>query len=67
MTILNKWWFSTADELVGIIKCHDDITGEDKFYISGDAVIIEDERNDFVKGNIICKECLKKKRVQECQ
>ena len=34
-TIVNKWWFSTADELVGIIKCHDDITGEDKFYIGG--------------------------------
>lgn len=31
--IINKWWFQTADELVGIVKIQDEITGEQKFYI----------------------------------
>lgn len=50
----NGWWFY-CDGYCGRQLSEDDI-------ISGDAVIIEDERNDFVKGNVICKECLKKKR-----
>lgn len=53
----NGWWFY-CDGYCGRQLNEDDI-------ISGDAVIIEDERNDFVKGNIICKECLKKKRANE--
>ena len=55
----NGWWFY-CDGYCGRQLSEDDI-------ISGDAVIIEDERNDFVKGNVICKECLKKKRAQECR
>ena len=37
--IVEKWWFtpSTGDpwnpDVIGIVKVHDDITNEDKFYI----------------------------------
>ena len=33
--ITNMWWYSSinSNTQIGIIKVHDDITGEDRFYI----------------------------------
>jgi hypothetical protein len=51
----NCWWFECKG--CGKQLMEDDI-------ISGDAVIIEDyERNDFVQGNIMCKECAEREEL----
>ena len=42
------WWFECKG-------CAKQLTEDD--IISGDAIIIEDERNDFVQGGVMCKEC----------
>ena len=49
----NGWWFGC----VGL--CGKEINEDD--IINGDAMVIEDGRNDFVQGNVICKECMKKR------
>ena len=54
----NGWWFEC-------VNCYKQITEDD--IIDGDADIIDYERSDFVQGGVICKECLKKKRAQECR
>lgn len=44
----NCWWFECKG-------CGKQITEDD--IISGDAIIIDEERNDFVQGGVMCKEC----------
>lgn len=44
----NCWWFECKG-------CGKQITEDD--ILSGDAIIIDEERNDFVQGGVICKEC----------
>ena len=31
--IVNKWWYSSFNGNIGIVKVHDDINNQDKFYI----------------------------------
>lgn len=47
----NGWWFEC-------VNCYKQITEDD--IISGDANIIDYERNDFIQGGVICKECAKR-------
>lgn len=53
----NSWWFECKG-LCGKQINEDDVK-------DGNAFIIEDERHDFVKGNVICKECFEKEK--QCQ
>ena len=45
------WWFECKG-------CSKQITEDD--IISGDAVIYDEQRKDFVQGGVMCKQCAKK-------
>lgn len=50
--IVNKWWFSTGyGQTIGIVKCHDDITNQDKFYIGRGYGIDEDMDAEHIKDH----------------
>ena len=51
----NCWWFECKG------GCGKQIMEDD--IISGDAIIIDEERNDFVQGGVICKECAEREEL----